>query len=164
MSEAEIKHVFHQVALAVQHLHKHNIVHRDIKDENIILDEHNNVQLIDFGSSAYAREGKKFDTFCGTLDYAAPEVLTGHKYDGAPQDIWALGILLYTLIYKENPYYNIDEIISRALRIPYVVSKESLDLIQFILNRDVHTRPTIDEVLAHPWFRAKPNPDASATR
>ncbi|RHZ56303.1 hypothetical protein Glove_402g55 [Diversispora epigaea] len=150
--ESEIKSIFRQVALAIQHLHHHGIVHRDIKDENVILDEHGNIQLIDFGSSAYIKPGRKYDTFCGTIDYAAPEVLTGKKYDGHPQDIWALGILLYTLIYKENPFYNIDEIIARDLRIPYIFSEGSIDLIKKMLDRDVDKRPTIDDVLNHPWL------------
>ncbi|KAI9021211.1 hypothetical protein DFJ74DRAFT_756858 [Hyaloraphidium curvatum] len=161
MTEADIKYIFHQIALAVQHLHRHGIVHRDIKDENVILDENLAIQLIDFGSSAYYKQGKLFDTFCGTLDYASPEVLTGHKYSGPPQDIWALGILLYTMIYRENPFYNIDEIIGHPLRVPFVMSPESLDLIRSMLQRDVHARPTIDEVLSHVWFRK--NPDASHT-
>lgn len=121
INEREIKTIFRQVVEAVQHLHVNKIVHRDIKDENVILDENGTVQLIDFGSAAYLREGKKYDTFCGTLDYAAPEVLQGKKYDGPPQDIWALGILLYTLVYKENPFYNIDEILARELRVPFVL-------------------------------------------
>nr|CAG8535664.1 14597_t:CDS:2 [Entrophospora candida]CAG8539621.1 11015_t:CDS:2 [Entrophospora candida] len=152
MPESEIKSIFRQVAKAIQHLHHNKIVHRDIKDENVILDENNNVQLIDFGSSAYIKEGKKYDTFCGTVDYAAPEVLIGKKYDGKPQDIWALGILLYTLIYKENPFYNIDEIIAGDLRIPYILSEGSIDLIKRILERDVDRRPTIDDVLNHHWL------------
>ncbi|KAI8805560.1 kinase-like domain-containing protein [Cladochytrium replicatum] len=152
VSEDQIRHIFLQTALAVQHLHAHNVVHRDIKDENIILDEDAQIQLIDFGSAAIHNPQRKFETFSGTLDYAAPEVLTGHKYDGRPQDVWALGVLLYTLIYKENPFYNIDEIISRDLRIPFVLSQGSLDLIKYMLNRDVKRRPTIDEVLAHPWL------------
>ncbi|CAG8507435.1 1919_t:CDS:2 [Diversispora eburnea] len=151
--ESEIKSIFRQVALAIQHLHHHGIVHRDIKDENVILDEYGNIQLIDFGSSAYIKPGRKYDTFCGTIDYAAPEVLTGKKYDGHPQDIWALGILLYTLIYKENPFYNIDEIIARDLRIPYIFSEGSIDLIKKMLDRDVDKRPKIDDVLNHPWLR-----------
>ncbi|CAB4394228.1 uncharacterized protein OCT59_010909 [Rhizophagus irregularis] len=153
MPEAEIKSIFRQVARAIQHLHHNKIVHRDIKDENVILDEDGNVQLIDFGSSAYIKNNRKFDTFCGTIDYAAPEVLTGKKYEGPPQDIWALGILLYTLIYKENPFYNIDEIIARDLRIPYILSEGSIDLVKRMLDRDVEKRPTIDDVLNHPWLR-----------
>ena len=74
MPEVEIKSIFRQVSQAIQHLHHNKIVHRDIKDENVILDEDGNVQLIDFGSSAYIKNGRKFDTFCGTIDYAAPEV------------------------------------------------------------------------------------------
>jgi protein-serine/threonine kinase len=57
-----------QLADAIAFLHRHSIVHRDIKDENIVLDRYGNVQVIDFGSAAYVREGKKFDTFSGTLE------------------------------------------------------------------------------------------------
>ncbi|TPX35550.1 hypothetical protein SmJEL517_g02066 [Synchytrium microbalum] len=163
LPEEEIRSIFYQTVLGIRHLHRNGIVHRDIKDENLILDEELRVQLIDFGSSAYIKDGKKFDTFCGTLDYAAPEVLTGHKYTGPPQDCWALGILLYTLTYKENPFYNIDEIISRELRVPFVMSEDSIDLIRFILDRDVKARPTIDEIEQHRWFdniRAKYNTEA----
>jgi serine/threonine protein kinase len=121
MTRKEIQHIFRQIVDAVAHLHRHNIVHRDIKDENVIVDSIGHVQLIDFGSAAYLKPEQKFDTFAGTLDYCAPEVLRGNTYTGPPQDIWSLGILLYTLIYKENPFYNIDEIMSRDLRIPYTL-------------------------------------------
>ncbi|KAJ1569923.1 hypothetical protein HK096_010000 [Nowakowskiella sp. JEL0078] len=126
MVEQEIKYIFRQIVEAVNHLHTLNIVHRDIKDENVIVNESKSIQLIDFGSSDYLKEGKKFETFYGTLDYCSPEVLTGHKYDGRPQDVWALGILLYTMIYKENPFYNIDEIISGDLRVPFNLSEVHL--------------------------------------
>jgi serine/threonine protein kinase len=83
--------------------------------------------LIDFGSSAFVKpHGKQFSTFCGTLDYAAPEILLGQKYDGPPQDVWAMGILLYTLVYKENPFYNMDEIISGSLRLPFHLSNSKI--------------------------------------
>lgn len=134
MTEDEIRSIFRQVCEAVYHLHSNKIVHRDIKDENVILDQAGKIQLIDFGSSAYLKEGKEFDTFCGTLDYAAPEVLTGKKYEGRKQDIWALGILLYTLIYKENPFYNIDEILSRDLRVPFVLSEGKKKLVSLTLS------------------------------
>ncbi|KAF8942274.1 hypothetical protein BGZ47_006657 [Haplosporangium gracile] len=164
MTEDEIRAIFRQICDAVYHLHSNKIVHRDIKDENVILDQKGKIQLIDFGSSAYLKEGKKFDTFCGTLDYAAPEVLTGKKYEGRKQDIWALGILLYTLIYKENPFYNIDEILSRDLRVPFVLSEESIGLIKWMLSRDIEKRPLIDDVLAHPWMTAlSKTPESSST-
>jgi protein-serine/threonine kinase len=86
-------------------------------------------------------------------DYAAPEVLAGNPYGGREQDVWALGILLYTIIYKENPFYSIDEIMDRDLRIPFVFSDESIDLIRCMLNRDVAARYTIEDVVKHPWCR-----------
>ena len=163
-----------------------------MQDENIIIDQHSNLQRIDFGSAAWVREDKKFGTFCGTLDYCSPEVLLGQKYTGPPQDVWArkskknlvlsivtyhslltiiVGILLYTLIYKENPYYNVDEIIDHPLRIPFILSKsralrgwmekthffvpsiDSVDLVRYILNRNETARPTIDQILSQPWFQ-----------
>jgi protein-serine/threonine kinase len=87
-------------------------------------------------------------------DYAAPEVLAGKPYRGKEQDVWALGILLYTIVYKENPFYSIDEIMDRDLRVPYVMSGDSIDLIRAMLDRDVDSRITIEKVLEHPWCQA----------
>ena len=87
-------------------------------------------------------------------DYAAPEVLAGKPYRGKEQDVWALGILLYTIVYKENPFYSIDEIMDRDLRVPYVMSDDSIDLIRAMLDRDVDSRITIEKVLEHPWCLA----------
>lgn len=78
-------------------------------------------------------------------------MLAGNPYSGKEQDVWALGILLYTIIYKENPFYSIDEIMDRDLRVPYVVSEESINLIRCMLNRDVKERYDIEQVLQHPW-------------
>ncbi|KAK2739861.1 hypothetical protein FQN57_006437 [Myotisia sp. PD_48] len=155
MDEDESRDIFGQVASAVEHLHnKASVVHRDIKDENVILDGEGRIKLIDFGSAAYIKSGP-FDVFVGTIDYAAPEVLQGKPYLGKEQDVWALGILLYTIIYKENPFYNINEIMDHPLRIPFLpFSEECLDLIRRMLDRNVQTRISISEVLVHPWMRA----------
>jgi protein-serine/threonine kinase len=168
MEEKECRKIFVQVAEAVHHLHtKAMVVHRDIKDENVVLDGEGNIKLIDFGSAAYIKSGP-FDVFVGTigtfrfpsfpripltsfLDYAAPEVLAGRAYRGKEQDVWALGILLYTIIYKENPFYSIDEIMDHDLRVPWVMSEESIDLVRLMLDRDVEKRITISQVLEHPW-------------
>jgi protein-serine/threonine kinase len=87
------------------------------------------------------------------VDYAAPEVLAGKPYRGKEQDVWALGILLYTIIYKENPFYSIDEIMDHDLRVPYVMSEASIDLVRRMLDRDVDRRISIGEVLEHPWSK-----------
>lgn len=152
ISEAECRFIFKQVALAIAHLHKHGIAHRDIKDENVIVDKNGLIKVIDFGSATYTKQGP-FDVFVGTIDYASPEVLRGEKYTGFPQDVWALGILLYTILYKENPFYNVDEIMEGDLRIPYIMSETSVDLMKRILVRDVQKRPTISDILNHSWLR-----------
>ena len=154
MVEHEAKLVFKQVVASIKHLHDQGIVHRDIKDENVIVDSHGFVKLIDFGSAAYIKSGP-FDVFVGTMDYAAPEVLGGSSYKGKPQDIWALGVLLYTIIYKENPYYNIDEILEGELRFDKSehVSEECISLIKRILTREVDKRPTIDEIYEDKWLK-----------
>ncbi len=81
-------------------------------------------------------------------------MLAGKPYGGKPQDVWALGILLYTIIYKENPFYSIDEIMDRELRVPYIMSEDSIDLIRAMLDRDVDSRIKIEKVMEHPWCMA----------
>ncbi|KAG5287699.1 serine/threonine-protein kinase ppk6 [Histoplasma capsulatum G186AR] len=154
MDEDECRNIFYQVVDAIHHLHtKAHVVHRDIKDENVILDGEGKIKLIDFGSAAYISKGP-FDVFVGTIDYAAPEVLQGKSYGGKEQDVWALGILLYTIVYKENPFYNIDEILDHPLRVPYLpFSEDCIDLIRQMLDRDVDQRLTIEGVIQHPWMR-----------
>ncbi|KAL4808908.1 hypothetical protein BDV18DRAFT_157847 [Aspergillus unguis] len=154
MDEQEARNIFKQVVSAIHHLHtKALVVHRDIKDENVILDGEGRIKLIDFGSAAYIKNGP-FDVFVGTIDYAAPEVLQGKSYRGKEQDIWALGILLYTIVYKENPFYNIDEILDHPLRVPFIPfqNEDCIDLIRRMLDRDVDNRLTIGEIMEHPWM------------
>lgn len=151
MSELECKSIMKQSISAINHLHNNGIVHRDIKDENLIIDANGVIKLIDFGSAAYIKQGP-FDVFVGTLDYAAPEVLNGLPYEGKPQDVWSLGILLYTLIYKENPFYNVDEIMEGELRIPFVTSEGCLSLIKRILQRDIRKRPAMKDIVVDPWL------------
>ena len=64
---------------AVSYLHSKSIIHRDIKDENLILNERFQLKMIDFGSAAFMEPGKLFSTFCGTIEYCSPEVLSGNK-------------------------------------------------------------------------------------
>jgi len=98
------REIFLQVVKIVHHLHTHGIVHMDIKDENIIINkETKKVKLIDFGSSSYYKDGTIFKYYVSSGDYSAPETFT-NKYEGPPQDIWSLGVLLYTIIFKRVPF------------------------------------------------------------
>lgn len=105
----EIRNYLGQVADVIAFLHANGLVHRDIKDENVILDNHGMIQVIDFGGATRLRPGKLFDTFSGTMDYAAVEILKGEKYSGPPQDVWAFGIVAYVLTCGECPFSDIQE-------------------------------------------------------
>jgi len=79
-------------------------VHRDIKDENVVLGPNlSQCVLIDFGSSGVVRKNG-WDTFSGTLDYAGPEILRGERYSGKEQDVWAFGVVAYVLLVGECPF------------------------------------------------------------
>ncbi|RXK41620.1 CAMK/CAMKL/PASK protein kinase [Tremella mesenterica] len=111
----EVRSLMGQLADAVRFLHANGIVHRDIKDENVILDGTGHCQLIDFGSAAHWRPGKKWDTFSGTLHYASPEILRGEMYGGKEQDVWALGVLGYVLLVGETPFSALPEDVLEGL-------------------------------------------------
>ncbi|WFD08166.1 serine/threonine protein kinase [Malassezia vespertilionis] len=107
----DVRSFLGQVADAIAFMHENGIVHRDIKDENVILDKFGMVQLIDFGSAARTRPHGKFDTFSGTVDCAAAEIIQGESYAGPPQDVWAFGVLAYVLICGECPFRDAQEAI-----------------------------------------------------
>ncbi|KAJ3342037.1 hypothetical protein HDU93_003559 [Gonapodya sp. JEL0774] len=150
--EEIVQHIFKQVVDGVAYLHANGIVHRDIKDENVIISDSLDVTIVDFGSAAFYKPGVVFKTFCGTLDYAAPEVLEGNSYRGPEQDVWALGILFYILLFSENPFRDVAEITAKEIRYPYAVSDSAFELLNLMLLRDPSKRPTTGEVTKHKFF------------
>ncbi|WVR06255.1 hypothetical protein IAU60_003285 [Kwoniella sp. DSM 27419] len=122
----EVRSLVGQLADAVRFLHANGIVHRDIKDENVILDGNGRCQLIDFGSAAHWRPGKRWDTFSGTLHYASPEILRGEMYGGKEQDIWALGVVGYVLLVGETPFSDLPDEVLEGLS-PHSRAYEVLD-------------------------------------
>uniref|UniRef100_A0A3Q3X2C6 non-specific serine/threonine protein kinase n=1 Tax=Mola mola TaxID=94237 RepID=A0A3Q3X2C6_MOLML len=90
LDEPLASYIFRQLVAAVFYLRNKNILHRDIKDENIIIDKCFHIRLIDFGSAAMMAPKKLFYTFCGTLEYCSPEVLQGNPYFRC----WRCGLLV----------------------------------------------------------------------
>ena len=104
LDERESKRIFSQLVKGVCYCHTKNIVHRDIKLENILLDEKLNVKLIDFGFSIIKMPSKKLNIFCGTPSYMAPEIVSKSQYSGPEADIWALGIVLFLMLCGYFPF------------------------------------------------------------
>lgn len=101
----------------------------------------------------FFRKDQKLSNFVGSFLFAAPEIIKGMTYDGPQQDIWSLGILLYTMIFKATPFNDYYEILRGKIKFPKPISKECKDLILWMINRDINKRPTIDQVLSHQWIK-----------
>lgn len=160
MEEAHMSYIFRQIVSAVSYLNSLMIVHRDLKDENVIIDGELACKLIDFGSAAYFNPQSVFSTFCGTMEYCAPEVLLGNKYVGPELEMWSLGILLYTLAYGENPFCTAEETIAAEFIPPWDVSEGLMHLIGWLLNPHPSERATVDQVSDHWWVKQKVDPAA----
>ncbi|KAE8247366.1 hypothetical protein A4X06_0g4511, partial [Tilletia controversa] len=164
LPDAEARRLFGQLCLAVAYIHERGIVHRDLKLENVLLDEMCNVKLGDFGFTREFERRKLMDTFCGTTGYAAPEMLAGKKYFGQEVDIWSLGIILYALLTGALPFDDDDEDIMRLkilqgdYDIPEDLSDDARDLIRSILKQNPVERLGIRAILSHPWFTRHPMP------
>ncbi|XP_014021804.1 serine/threonine-protein kinase Sgk2 isoform X1 [Salmo salar] len=145
-SEPRARFYTAELASAIGYLHSHNIVYRDLKPENVLLDSEGHVVLTDFG---LCKEGidpeSTTSTFCGTPEYLAPEVLKQQPYDHTV-DWWCLGTVLYEMIYGLPPFYSqdmsemYDNILHRPLSLPGGASSVACDLLMGLLQKDQHRR------------------------
>ncbi|KAJ2851375.1 serine/threonine protein kinase [Coemansia brasiliensis] len=170
LSEDDSRRVLLQLLLAIRHLHRMGIVHRDIKLENILLADKQNLRLklADFGLAKIVGEQTFMKTVCGTPMYVAPEVLTVRQvgmYDNLV-DIWSLGVVLYICLCGFPPFSDElapppmrDQIIAGMYSFPSDpwdhISPEAIDLVCRMLQVDPRNRITVDQALAHPWLRAR---------
>ncbi|XP_065829641.1 NUAK family SNF1-like kinase 1 [Oscarella lobularis] len=157
LTEAEARHVFRQVVSAVHYCHKNGVTHRDLKLENILLDENRNVKLIDFGLSNMFTPDGCLSTFCGSPLYAAPEMIRGVKYVGPEVDCWSLGVLLYTLVCGSMPFDDRDPknlvrcVSTGTFHIPRRMPSDVRRLVKQMLCPSPAHRADIDAVNEHPW-------------
>ncbi|KYO24820.1 PAS domain-containing serine/threonine-protein kinase [Alligator mississippiensis] len=157
LDEPLVSYIFRQLVSAVGYLHCRNIIHRDIKDENVIIAEDFSIKLIDFGSAAYLEPGKLFYTFCGTIEYCSPEVLSGNPYEGPELEMWSLGVTLYTLVFGENPFCELEETMEAVLNPPCPVSEDLINLISGLLHPVLEQRTTLEKLIEDPWLKQPVN-------
>ena len=142
-------------------MHNCSCVHRDLKLENILLDKHENVKLVDFGFTR-EYEGRKnhLQTFCGTVCYAAPEMLKGEKYAGEKVDVWSLGIILYALLAGELPFDDDDDMVTKHKilttepKYPDSFPADATALISRLLSKRPLIRPSLADALTDPFLSA----------
>lgn len=156
--ESEYKNYIYQVALALKYLHSNGIFHSDLQLGNICKYSRDvacfKVKLIDFGLSGFISMDKYY-TPVGNMYYHSPEMLNGNGYHGPEVDVWALGVCLFKLATGFKPFKNSECIKEGKLLFSLDdedVSDEFKDLIQSIFQIDPLLRPTIDDILKHPFF------------
>lgn len=165
LDENTAKRIFYDVMSALSYIHRHGIAHRDIKLENILITSDFHAKLTDFGLCRLQptdQDGMR--SVCGTLAYAAPEIITEQPY-GLPVDIWSAGVLLYAMVAGHFPWKQGDDLppdhlaqeTSRQIREGYV---EIPDHFSYLLGELIHAmlvvqpeaRPTAEQILQHQWL------------
>lgn len=153
-----------EIFLALRFLHNHAIVYRDLKLDNVILDEHGHCKLIDFGMSKELPPNRITNTFCGTPSYISPETIKNQSYSYSV-DWWAFGILIFEMLVGYSPFEADDEdelykrIISEVAKIPRFLSDEARALLEGLLQKDPTKRlgcqlleGCADALMDHPFF------------
>ncbi|XP_057401149.1 serine/threonine-protein kinase SIK1 isoform X1 [Balaenoptera acutorostrata] len=162
LSESEARKKFWQILSAVEYCHSHNIVHRDLKTENLLLDGNMDIKLADFGFGNFYKPGEPLSTWCGSPPYAAPEVFEGKEYEGPQLDIWSLGVVLYVLVCGSLPFDGPSlpalrqRVLEGRFRIPFFMSRDCETLIRRMLAVDPTKRITISQIWQHRWMQADP--------
>ncbi|PQK13769.1 hypothetical protein BB8028_0004g07000 [Beauveria bassiana] len=158
LKEKQARKFSRQIASALDYCHRNSIVHRDLKIENILISKTGDIKIIDFGlSNLFAPRGH-LKTFCGSLYFAAPELLQARAYTGPEVDVWSFGIVLYVLVCGKVPFDDHSmpalhaKIKKGVVDYPSWLSSECKHLMSRMLVTDPKQRATMQEVMIHPWM------------
>lgn len=159
MPENDARRFFQQIIAAVEYCHRHKIVHRDLKPENLLLDDHLNVKIADFGLSNIMTDGNFLKTSCGSPNYAAPEVISGKLYAGPEVDVWSSGVILYVMLCGRLPFDDdfipalFKKISNGVYTLPNYLSSGAKNLLTRMLVVNPLNRITIHEIMEDEWFK-----------
>ncbi|KAJ1734456.1 Serine/threonine-protein kinase [Coemansia sp. Benny D160-2] len=158
LKEKHARRFARQIASAIDYCHHNSIVHRDLKIENILISASGNIKLIDFGLSNLYSPRSQLSTFCGSLYFAAPELLNAQPYTGPEVDLWSFGVVLYVLVCGKVPFDDqsmpaLHAKIKRGhVEYPAWLSPECKHLLSRLLVVSPQRRATMGEVVRHPWI------------
>ncbi|CAG5122639.1 unnamed protein product, partial [Candidula unifasciata] len=163
-----------QLLESVDYFHNKNIVHRDLKPENILLDDFLNIKVSDFGFATIVKSDQELTELCGTPGYLAPEVLAQSMYENVPGygrevDMWACGVIMYTLLCGAPPFWNRRQMmmLRSIMAADYTFNSPEWDditeapknLIRRLLVINPTERLTATQALAHPFFHSQEQED-----
>lgn len=163
LNEHSARFYIAELVCALEDIHAQNVVYRDLKPENILLDGQGHIALTDFGLCKELKKGEtSTNTFCGTNEYLAPEMVLKKSYDKSV-DWWALGVLLYELLTGDVPFHSVHldvlyrRILKQPLSFPSYLSDQAVDLLEQLLNRDpklrLGSKRGAMEIKQHPFFK-----------
>nr|SVE89791.1 EOG090X03P9 [Daphnia sinensis]SVE91047.1 EOG090X03P9 [Daphnia sinensis]SVE91672.1 EOG090X03P9 [Daphnia sinensis] len=168
LSEDEAREVMNQLLEGMLYLHSHNILHRDLSLANLLLTKEMKIKIADFGlATQLSRPDEKHMTMCGTPNYISPEVATRSSH-GFEADVWGLGCLLYTLLVGRPPFdtdavkSTLTRVVMADYKLPVTMSAEAKDLIQRLLKKNPKERPSLMEVMEHPFMKKRNRNDADS--
>lgn len=158
LKEKHARRFARQILSALDYCHRNSIVHRDLKIENILISQSGHVKIIDFGLSNLFSPRSHLSTFCGSLYFAAPELLSAKSYTGPEVDVWSFGVVLFVLVCGKVPF---DDQSMPALHAkikrgqvdyPSHLSSDCKNLLSRMLVTNPSNRATVSEIIMHPWM------------
>ncbi|KAL4816430.1 hypothetical protein BDW67DRAFT_54233 [Aspergillus spinulosporus] len=158
LKEKQARKFARQIASALDYCHRNSIVHRDLKIENILISKTGDIKIIDFGLSNLFSPRSLLKTFCGSLYFAAPELLQARQYTGPEVDVWSFGIVLYVLVCGKVPFDDQSmpklhaKIKSGVFEYPPGLTAECRHIISRMLVTDPKQRASLTEIMNHPWM------------
>ena len=143
LSEEDARKIFQQIISSIEYSHQDKIAHRDLKPEDLLLDDQNNIRLIDFGLANIMRDSLALKTACGSPNYAAPEVISGMSYGGAEVDIWSCGVILYAMVCGSLPFDDdhMPQLFNKIKECRYYIPGHLSPAVQDLINRMLQPNP-----------------------